>query len=339
MGRRRQTRRDELLPEYVTRVPSKNRVIWREYQGKGKFGKVVTLQGKKGPLPADAPVQDIEAAYRAQVVKTPGRTLEWLLRAFMKAPKLKPLEPRTLKHYEYYVEAISAKPLKNGGRFGDVALRKLSRAVIAGYRDKMADTPIQANRHLQFLSAVFTWAVEQEHITDNYAKGVRRFEQKARSRYIEDWEFELVQKLAPDYVAIAMELAYLMRARRAEVLAIRREDLLPDGILLRRAKGSQAEVTQWSDRLRAAVRAAESLHPATISPWLLHNKDGSQIKAEAFGSAWGRLMAKAKLAERFTFHDIKAKGVTDDEEGWAGHKSERMREIYERKARLKKATR
>ena len=138
MGRKRQTRRDELLPEYVTRIPSKNRVVWREYLGKGKFGRVVTLKGNAGPLPADA------------------------------------------------------------------------------------------------------------------------------------------------------------------------------------------------------------LHPATISPWLLHNKDGSQIKYEAFGSAWGRLMTKALkngLAERFNFHDIKAKGQTDDEEGWSGHKSERMREIYERKARLKRATR
>ena len=89
------------------------------------------------------------------------------------------------------------------------------------------------------------------------------------------------------------------------------------------------------------MKAAEALHPATISPWLLHNKDGSQIKHEAFGTAWGRLMNKALkngLTERFTFHDIKAKGITDDSEGWAGHKSERMRDIYERKARLKRAT-
>ena len=45
------------------------------------------------------------------------------------------------------------------------------------------------------------------------------------------------------------------------------------------------------------------------------------------------------LQERFTFHDIKRKGVTDDEEGWAGHHSERMRLIYDLRARLKKATR
>ena len=96
------------------------------------------------------------------------------------------------------------------------------------------------------------------------------------------------------------------------------------------------------EALGEAVQAADALHPATISPWLLHNKDGSHIKMEAFGSARGRLMTKALkngLAERFNFHDIKAKGQTDDEEGWSGHKSARMREIYERKARLKRATR
>ena len=95
MGRNRDRRRDECLPEYVSRVPSKNRVIWREYLGKGKFGKVTTLVGDDGPLPASAPIREIMAAYQRQVAKQPGRTLEWLLRAFMKAPKIKPIEPAT----------------------------------------------------------------------------------------------------------------------------------------------------------------------------------------------------------------------------------------------------
>ena len=53
-------------------------------------------------------------------------------------------------------------------------------------------------------------------------------------------------------------------------------------------------------------------------------------------------MAKALtkgLKERFTFHDLKAKGLTDDSEHWAGHKSERMRQVYHRLAREKQATR
>jgi hypothetical protein len=44
---------------------------------------------------------------------------------------------------------------------------------------------------------------------------------------------------------------------------------------------------------------------------------------------------------RFTFHDIKAKGVSDfdgDKKTASGHKSERMIEIYDRKRKVVKAT-
>lgn len=46
-----------------------------------------------------------------------------------------------------------------------------------------------------------------------------------------------------------------------------------------------------------------------------------------------------KLEESFTFHDLKAKGVTDHTEQWAGHKSEKARIVYIRKLREIDATR
>lgn len=64
-----------------------------------------------------------------------------------------------------------------------------------------------------------------------------------------------------------------------------------------------------------------------------HGKAG-QVAEEAFTSAWQRLMAKAKAAglrQTFTFHDLKAKGITDHTEHAGGHKSARMRETYVRR--------
>lgn len=57
-------------------------------------------------------------------------------------------------------------------------------------------------------------------------------------------------------------------------------------------------------------------------------------------SQWTRAMAKAmdlessELTEPFHFHDIKAKGYTDQIEQDAGHKSPSMHKVYNRKARL-----
>lgn len=342
MGRERGTRRDNKLPSYVYRVKAKNRVIWRNYVGAGKFDGQTTLTDEDGrPLPYDAKDKDILAAYLRQVSQKPRRTLFWLLEAYMKAPRVRPLQKRTHDDYVRYVDAISTKPIE-GGTFGGLDLRRLSPGVIAGYRDSLSDKKVTANRHLQFMSVAFNWAIEQEILTSNPCKGVRKYATEARTRYVEDWEFELVQGMAPDYLAVAMELAYLMRARRGEILALRREHVSDKGIFLQRTKASESEVTTWTPRLQDAYKAATAIHRDVISPWLLHGPDGDKVKMEAFSTAWGRLMTRAMgkgLKERFTFHDLKAKGYTDDTEHWAGHKSEKMRQVYQRLAKEKKATR
>ena len=343
MGRNRSTRRDSALPDYVYRIASRNRVVWREYLGNGKFGRSAALKDAAGqPLPASASHREILAAYNDQIARRPGRTLEWLLREHMQAPRVRPIAERTERDYRRYVEAICSAPMKNGGRFGDTDVKRLSPSVLAKYRDRLKATPVQANRHLQFLSAAFAWAIERELLATNPAAAVAKYSTGSRTRYVEDWEFDLVQGLAPDYVAVAMELAYLMRGRRGEILAIKREHVDDRGIYLKRSKASESEVTLWTDRLRDAHRAAQAINRGVISPWLLHGPDGEQINAESFSTAWTRVMARAMkkgLRERFTFHDLKAKGLTDHKHGWAGHKSDRMRSVYQRLAKEIEATR
>lgn len=60
------------------------------------------------------------------------------------------------------------------------------------------------------------------------------------------------------YLAPAMELAYLMRLRRVEILDLQRSDCSPQGVRARRAKGSREQIVEWSERLRAATAIAPS---------------------------------------------------------------------------------
>lgn len=46
-----------------------------------------------------------------------------------------------------------------------------------------------------------------------------------------------------------------------------------------------------------------------------------------------------KLEEKFNFHDLKAKGVSDHTENYSSHKSEKARQIYIRKLKEVDATR
>jgi len=351
MGRNRGARRDNSLPDYVYRVKSKNRVLWREYLGQGRFGRTVTLvDDRDRPLPHDAPQRDIFAAYKRQIAQDRGRTLEWLFEKYLQSLAFQGLTKRTQDHYRWYIKTISGRQLKNGRRFGDVALTALEPPVFARYRDARSATnehqkgaPVAANRELQFLSAVCSWAVEQGHLQSNPAAGVRRNREESRTRYIYDWELELVEYHAQDYVAVMMELAYLLRARWQEVASLdRRRHILEEGVWVERTKRSESEITRWSPRLRDAVNAAQSINPSVFSRWLLHGQDGEQIKYQALKSAYRRAMDRALekgLKERFTFHDIKAKGITDHKTNAGGHRSQRMRDVYVRLPSEEDATR
>jgi integrase len=134
-----------------------------------------------------------------------------------------------------------------------------------------------------------------------------------------------------------MELAYLCLARVGEIRALRRSDATEEGLRLVRAKGSEGEVTTWSPRLRAAVEAAKALHRDAPTPiggaYLIHDRAGQPIKKNAFDSAWRRLMDKVEAAgiERFTFHDLKAMGISAHKHHHGGHRSAKMRKVYLRK--------
>ena len=70
--------------------------------------------------------------------------------------------------------------------------------------------------------------------------------------------------------------------------------------------------------------------------YLLHDKHGMPYTMSNHKSQWQRLQAKAteNKLERFTFHDLKAKGYTDQKIQDAGHMSAKMHRVYDRKGRL-----
>ncbi len=340
MGRKRTPRKDDRLPPYVYRKPRLNAIEYRPYLGKGQFGASVYLKDQNGKqLKACATLNEITKAYHRALKDDAdhGRSLSWLLKKYFKSPRFAKLSVRTKKDYEWYSEKICAMPGKDGSTFGDFPYKKITRKTIASLRDKLFDTPTQANRRLQFLSAVYSWAIEEEYAETNPCKGVSKFSLAPRDRYAEDTEYNIVLECAKDYpfLPIMMELAYLCRMRMSEIRTL--PDNAPNdiGVSVKRTKKSESELTTWTPRLRKAVAAAQDLYPQATSKYLIHNEDGSQITENQFRNAWRRTINKALkrgLKERFTFHDIKARGVTNHPTQHSGHKSERMKSVYVRKA-------
>lgn len=96
---------------------------------------------------------------------------------------------------------------------------------------------------------VFAWTYEYEKITTNPAKGISKFKLQPRQHYIEERDYNrfLSHVTASNYwyLPYCMELAFLCRMRLSEVLDLTDADAKPEGLLIRRRKGSKNNITAW----------------------------------------------------------------------------------------------
>lgn len=325
MGRNRK-KINQQLPKYV--YLSKGRYVYKPYLGNGQFGKEIVLA--KG----DVPLSKVHREYE-KIIGVSNYTVRWLINEYLGSQEFQEKAAYTQRDYRKYSCALINTKLINGKLFGNCDLNQITPKVIRRYLDSQ-DAKISANRRVSFLKLAFNWARQQyDHITENPCQGVKLNKETSRTRYIEDWEFELVKKLGTlPYIPIFMEIAYICRARWAEVADFKKNSITVQGLHVKRTKGSRDEITLWTPRLKEAVNEAKAYNRTKVSPFLIHDKDGRPIRYEAFKTAWHRLMKKALengLKEKFTFHDVKAKGVSDHKHKHSGHKSATMRAVYDRK--------
>jgi hypothetical protein len=218
---------------------------------------------------------------------------------------------------------------------------------IRQYMDKRKSSSlVQANREHSFLSAVFSWGYENGKVKVNPAKGVRKFTEPHRDRYIEDWEYQAV--LAEAYIkwpllAATMEISYCCASRKADVWSLKRSQLREEGIYIKQGKTGVEQIKEWNPRLRAAVDLALSIQEVPNFKLVFCDKKGNHPALGTLGNwyAQARALAKEKYIGQwetdFTFHDIKAKSISDydgDKQQLSGHKTASQVAIYDRKVRV-----
>lgn len=83
--------------------------------------------------------------------------------------------------------------------FGKMKPRHIQPVHIYQFRDKVAEKsgPTQANLHLALLKHVFVKAIEWGACGHHPATNVRKIPVAPRDRYVEDWEFDVVRRVAP----------------------------------------------------------------------------------------------------------------------------------------------
>ena len=200
--------------------------------------------------------------------------------------------------------------------FGKLRPTEIRPKTIYAYMDARGrSSETRANRELALLSHMFTKAIRWGVVESNPCKGVERFKEKPRTRYIEDWEYLAFKEHAGEQIAAYMDFKLITGLRVADILSMRLAQIQDDGIHVTISKTGKRIVIKWSDALRVAVERVRKIPRPVRGLHLFCTRHGMPYTVSGFSSIWQRKMkaavANGVFKERFTDHDIRRKTASD----------------------------
>lgn len=218
---------------------------------------------------------------------------------------------------------------------------------IARYLDTRGLTsPVRANREISLLSHMFSYGMRWGIVNSNPCIGVAKHKETGRDRYIMDAEFEGVKNIAGELIATVMDFAYITAMRKGDILSLRLEQITDDGIWVKQNKTGAKQLYEWTPGLHEVVDRAKALKRPVRGLYLFCTRQGQSYSDSGFKAMWHRIQVKwaEQGGQRFTFHDIRAKALTDakhlgkDAQALAGHSSAAMTEHYIKQREFKRVT-
>lgn len=200
-------------------------------------------------------------------------------------------------------------------------------------------SPVMRNKEISVLSAVFTKCVSRWYCAEtNPCRNVERNETRPRDRYVTDEEYAAFRAMLPARIQTAMDLALLTGQRQGDILRLEWAAVTDEGIRFRQGKTGKKLIVGMSPALQATLEASRALKPDLPRTYVVRRLNGRAYTSDGFRAIWQRTMRKYVRSGgvRFTFHDIRAKTVSDSKDinsayERAGHTSlATTRGVYER---------
>ncbi len=258
---------------------------------------------------------------------------------FISSPTFTELAPRTQKDYHQHEKKLLAV-------FGKLKADDIKIEQVRIYMDKRGvSSKNQANQEISSMSRVFGWGFERGFVRSNPCKGIRKFTLVDRDVYIPDDDYLAIYEHARIEIQVAMEISYLCAAREGDIFDLKVEDLMDRGIFIEQNKTGKKQIKEWTPRLRAAIdKALTHLVGRSASGYVVPSPSGGKLNRKTFNTWWNdaKSAAARKLGREIpgTFHDIKAKAISDyegssrDKQLFSGHKTENQVATYDRKIRI-----
>jgi integrase len=172
----------------------------------------------------------------------------------------------------------------------------------------MAATPNMANRCLSLLRNVFDYALNI-YVTSNPCIGAKRYNEAKRTRLITLAELAAIYQASGPRLRAIIGLLLLTGQRVGDVLAIRRADLLDEGIAFRQQKTGAKVIVAWNADLRAAVDEAKAIGGKVSALTLFCNRRGKTPDYRTVRKQWDDACEAAKVEDAH-LHDVRAMSAT-----------------------------
>jgi integrase len=260
------------------------------------------------------------------------------------------LEPRTQRDYKGILEKLRAE-------FGEKEPEAIKPRHIVAFLD-VPKGRIHRNRMVTILSTVFKKAIFKWCVSDdlcNPCDKVERWPTKPRTRYVTDEEFQAFRSRCPAQVQIAMDLALLTGQRQGDIIGLTWKMVHTVGkprdtwfIEVKQGKTGKHLGISISPAVETVLKRARVMPPMWPHVYVLRTnprnlkKKGQRYTPDGFRALWQRHMAAYVRGggKRFTFHDIRAKAISDNKSleaayMLAGHIDQKItRRVYDRNIRM-----
>ena len=254
-------------------------------------GEAQALRGKiKGSKKFDiAPVDPLEERKAEREGRISAPTFKALADAYLKDAKTRKRESSLRDDYRMLGVDEDGKPKVDKDEaqrkrriltvLGEKRLAEIKQSEIARFHESLRETPYQANRMLALLSSIFNYGIKHRWITENPARGIVKFEEEQRERWLTVEELqrfrEALDKYKDQSAANILRLLLLTGSREGEVLKATWEEFdLQRGVWTKPSHHTKQKKVEHVPLSAPALKLLEGMAPQKPTGPLFPGRDG-----------------------------------------------------------------
>lgn len=273
-------------------------------------------------------------AEKHESAATEKLTVAWAISKYLASPQFDEVSLGTQADYRFALDKLVSK-------FGDAPLDEVKPSHITLYLDKRSlESKHRALREKAVLSMVYTWAIARDFCTTNPVSAIKVKRLPGRKNiYITDEMLEAVYQKASPALKDALDLAYYLGQRPADVLKLTEADIRGGMFDFSQNKTGKPMLIEAGGELDALIRRMndrKAKFPIRRMQLLVDESGKPMTKAKLRSRFEAARDAAGFDGDKFQFRDLRRKAAADlrDQVGieaaqaLLGHSSVVMTEHY-----------